>query len=64
MESFTALADLFSQNSLHQVAYSALPNAPVQPITEPRGRHRWTLARIRRPARRPAIGLRPASAEC
>lgn len=63
MESFTALANLYSRNSLHDVAYSALPNAPVQTITEPRSRHRWTLARIRRPARQPAIGLRPAHAE-
>ncbi len=60
MESFFTLADRYSQNSLHSVAYSALPNAPVQPITEPRRRHRWALARIRRPARQSAIGLRPA----
>ncbi len=60
MESFFTLADRYSQNSLHKVAYSALPNAPVQPITEPRRRHRWALTRIRRPARRPMIDMRPA----
>ena len=66
MESFTILADKYAQSSLHEVAFSALPHAPVQPYTEPRRRIRHLIARIRRPAHRPAIELRPAryGAEC
>jgi hypothetical protein len=60
MESFTILADKYAQNSLHKVAFSALPDAPVQPYIEPRHRIRHLLARIRRPAHRPVIDLRPA----
>ena len=32
------LADLHAQGALHRTAYSALPNAPVQPYVE---RRRW-----------------------
>jgi hypothetical protein len=60
MESFTVLGDKYAQNSLHQVAFSALPDAPVQPYIEPRRRVRRLIARIRRPAHRPVIDLRPA----
>ena len=66
MESFTVLADKYAQHSLHKVAFSALPDAPVQPYIEPRHRVRHLIARIRRPAHRPLIDLRPArySHEC
>ncbi len=60
MEPFFALADKFTQSSLHKVAYSALPDAPVQPYVEPRRRVRRPRAMLRRRARRPVIDLRPA----
>lgn len=60
MESFTVLADKYAQNSLHKVAFSALPDAPVQPYIQPRHRVRHLIARIRRPAHRQLIDLRPA----
>jgi hypothetical protein len=65
MESFATLADKYAKNSLHKVAFSALPDAPVQPYTEPRRRVRHLIARIRRPAHRPVV-MRPArySHEC
>ncbi len=59
MESFTVLADKYARNSLHKVAFSALPDAPVQPYIQPRRRFRHLVARIRRPAHRPVIDLRP-----
>ncbi len=61
MESFFYLADKFSQNSLHRVAHSALPDAPVQPYVEPRRRASQPRAMLRRRARRPVIDLRPVS---
>jgi hypothetical protein len=66
MESFFNLANHFAQGSLHGVASSALPNAPVQPYTAPRHRTRKLLAVVRSPLRRPVIGLQPVrySAEC
>jgi hypothetical protein len=66
MEPFHAVADLYSKTSLHQVANSALPDAPVQPYVEPRRRLRKMVASIHRPARRPTIAVRPArySTEC
>ena len=64
MEPLFTLATTFAKDSLHDVAYSALPNSPVQPVTEPRRRHRWALARIRRPARQPVIGMRTVCADC
>jgi len=67
MEPFHAVADMYSKNSLHHhVAFSALPDAPVQPYVEPRRRFRKMVASIHRPARRPTIAVRPArySTEC
>jgi hypothetical protein len=66
MEPFQTIAALHSMTSLHGVAYSALPDAPVQPYAEPRRRIRRVLASIHRPARPPVIDLRPArfSTEC
>ena len=66
MEPFHAVADLYSKTSLHKVAYSAMPDAPVQPYVEPRRRFRKMVASIHRPARRPTIAVRPArySTEC
>jgi hypothetical protein len=61
MESFIALADLISQSSLHDVAYSALPNAPVLPYAEPRRRARRLIATLRSTIpRRHEISMRPA----
>ena len=60
MEPFFNLADKFTQSTLHGVAYSALPDAPVLPYVEPRLRNRRPRAILRRRARRPVIDLRPA----
>ena len=66
MEPFHAVADLYSKTSLHKVAYSALPDAPVQPYVEPRRRFRKLVASMQRSARRPTVAVRPArySTEC
>lgn len=66
MERYFGLADLYSKNSLHDVAYSALPDAPVQPYVEPRRHLRNVLARLRSPAKGRAVTVRPArfSTEC
>ncbi len=66
MEPFFNLANQFTQNSLHGVATSALPNAPVQPYTAPRRRIRKLLAVARSPLRRPATSVQPIrySTEC
>ena len=66
MEPIQVAANMYSKTSLHKVAYSALPDAPVQPSTEPRRSIRGFFASIRRPARRPTIAVRPArySTEC
>ena len=36
MPPYGVLADLYAQSALHRTAYSALPDAPVQPYVEPR----------------------------
>jgi hypothetical protein len=66
MESFFVLADQVSRTSLHSVANSALPNAPVLPYVEPRRRMRRLIAGIRHPVRHPSIDIRAArySHEC
>jgi len=66
MEPFHAVADLYSKNSSHHVAFSALPDAPVQPYVEPRRRIRKMIASFHRPERRPTVAVRPArySTEC
>ena len=66
MEPFQGVADLYSKTALHKVAYSALPNAPVQPYVEPRRRIRTLIGSIQRTARRPAIAVRTTrySTEC
>lgn len=59
MERYFGLAELASKSSLHSLAHSALPNAPVQPCVDARGRRITTaLARLRSPARRPAVAMR------
>ncbi len=60
MEQVLALTQLLSHTELHSVAYSALPNAPVQPFVEPRRRLRRSIALIRETLRRPTINMRPA----
>jgi hypothetical protein len=66
MEPIHAAANLYSKTSLHQVANSALPDAPVLPYVEPRRRIRGLVASLRRPARRPTLAVRPTrySTEC
>lgn len=70
MESFTTLNHLYLHSAGHRLADSALPNAPVLPYSEPSRRIRRLYTAIRhpvhRPARRPAIDMRPArySHEC
>jgi len=64
MESFTVIGNMYAQSTLHDVAYSALPNAPVQPYTEPQRRLRRLMGAIRHPisrqTRRPVIEVRAA----
>lgn len=60
MDRYLPLAELYSQTSLHEVAYSALPDAPVQPYTEPRRGLREVFAALRNRVRRPTIEMRPA----
>ena len=64
MESFATLGNMYAKSTLHKVAYSALPDAPVQPYIEPRRRLRRLTGAIRHPigrsADRPAIALRTA----
>jgi len=67
MEPFFTAADLFVRNGLRTTrAYSALPDAPVQPYTERRTRNRRAAAFIRQSIRRPVVGSRRArySTEC
>ena len=66
MEPFFNLANHYSQQSLHKVAYSALPDAPVQPCVEPRRRLRSLIATHRRSTRRPVVAVRQTrfSTEC
>jgi hypothetical protein len=66
MESFFALADHYSRTSLHTVAHSALPLAPVQPYVEPRRPIRRIITTLRTMTRQPAIDLRTVHycAEC
>ena len=66
MEQFHAVAEMYTKRNAHGLAFSALPDAPVQPYTEPRHRLRRVGAILRRPLRRPVIALRPArySTEC
>jgi hypothetical protein len=64
MESFTTLGNMYAQSTLHKVAYSALPDAPVQPYIEPRRRMRRLIGAIRHPVARwttrPEVVVRPA----
>ncbi len=66
MEPIHAVAEMYSKRNVHGVAFSALPDAPVQPYIAPRHRLRRVGAILRRPLRRPVIALRPArySTEC
>jgi hypothetical protein len=66
MEPFMTVADMFSRDSLHGLANSALPDAPVQPFTEPRHRMRRMAAYLRRQAGRPTVRIRRGgyAAEC
>jgi len=65
MESFTTIGHMYAQSTLHDVAYSALPNAPVQPFNEPRRRLRRLTGAIRHPidrrVRRPVLDVRTAN---
>jgi hypothetical protein len=55
---------MYAQSTLHKVAYSALPDAPVQPYIEPRRRMRRLIGAIRHPVARwttrPELVVRPA----
>ena len=60
-----ALADLYAQGALHRTAYSALPDAPVQPYVEPRRRLRRVLAALSStPRRLPSLPITRRHAEC
>jgi hypothetical protein len=48
MDAFFILANQHAKSALHDVAYSALPNAPVLPYVEPRHRIRRAAASIHR----------------
>ena len=66
MESFTTITHQFLRTAAHDLANSALPNAPVLTYIEPRRRLRRLLGTIRHPVARPVIAIRQArySAEC
>jgi hypothetical protein len=67
MEPIHAIADLYSKkNTTNALAFSALPDAPVQPYVAPRRRIRTVVASMRRSARRPAVAVRTTrySTEC
>jgi len=65
MESFATIGNMYAQSTLNKVAYSALPDAPVQPYIEPRHRLRRLTGAIRHPigrrAHRPVIDARAPS---
>ncbi len=63
------VAHMFSRGSVRGLANSALPNAPVEPHTEPRHRVRRAGAYLRRQIGRPTVQIReirpaPYAAEC
>lgn len=60
MEPFFNIADLYFRSALNGRANSALPNAPVQPLSEHPGRMTSLFAALRRPARRPRVAIRRA----
>src|SRR3954470_8081079 len=64
MESFATIGNMYAKSTLHKVAHSALPDAPVQPYVEPRRRLRRLTGTIPHPvvrlARRPVIEVRTA----
>jgi hypothetical protein len=66
MESFTTITNQYVRSSAHQLANSALPDAPVLPYVEPRRRIRRLFGTIRHPVSRPVIAMRQArySPEC
>ena len=70
MEPIHSIADLYSKNSVHHLANSALPNAPVLPYVQPRRRVRKMISIVQRRTQRRApranIAVRPAryTAEC
>lgn len=66
MERYFGIAELYSKPTSGDVAYSALPDAPVLPCVEANHRIRAALARLRIPAERLVVAERPArlSAEC
>jgi hypothetical protein len=66
MERYFGLAELYSKHSQGDVAFSALPTAPVQPCADAPRRLRSALARLRRPARVRLVPLRTArlSSDC
>jgi hypothetical protein len=66
MDPFMTVADLYSRNALHGRANSALPNAPVQPYTNPRHTMARLAAHVRTHLRRPTVQIRRAryTAEC
>jgi len=65
MESFATIGNMYAKSTLNKVAYSALPDAPVQPYIEPRRRLRRLTGAIRHPigrlAHRPVVEVRTAS---
>jgi hypothetical protein len=59
------LADLYAQDALQRTAYSALPDAPVQPYVEPRRRlHRVLAALASTPRRLPSLPITRRHPEC
>ena len=59
------LADLYAQGALHRTAYSALPDAPVQPYVEPRRRVRRALTALwSAPRRLPSLPIARRHPEC
>jgi len=62
---YGALAHMYAQGALHRTAYSALPDAPVQPYVEPRRRLRRALAAFKVASRHvPSVAITRRHAEC
>ena len=66
MESFTTITNQYVRTAAHDLANSALPNAPVLPYIQPSRRLRRLLGTIRHPVARPVLTMQPArySPEC
>lgn len=67
MDSFFVIADTAARSRLADIAFSALPDAPVQPVEVRRHRVRRLIVALRSLPRRPQVAMparRAARTEC